>query len=43
MIRVRWKATSFVMRQYVLRIYVFNWLVPLGAFQSQLEFGNVGF
>ena len=26
-----------------LRIYVFNWLVPLGAFQSQLEFGNVGF
>ena len=23
--------------------HVFNWLVPLGAFQSQLEFGNVGF
>ena len=35
-------ALEHIEDEYV-RKYVFNWLVPLGAFQSQLEFGNVGF
>ena len=40
---VKVESNFFCYAQYVLRIYVFNWLVPLWAFQSQLEFGNVGF